>query len=261
MIAFGTPKFFCTESSICPTIFSMPCLSLLPIASANGFTLSCKSPKVFLNGPGLNPCKSVLNIFCKDLLLSLLPPPKTMTSMSGASFSSKSFITSAFDNVLLPFLDKCVDSCVSFSSMSLTGLCFANGRFRYASHSDPFAVSNGASINFSRDGQNIAPAVSSTSDLGVLPTEYAGSFSTNFCASLKLSKSFMGNPASSKAVKLCFGVFGPVIFGANSLSLPITFGASFFTMPPPTYSCGFFLMYLTMSSCVAFFARPPFSYL
>ncbi len=48
------------------TILNIPCLSLLPIASANGFILSCKSPKTFLNGPGLNPCKSVLNIFCKD---------------------------------------------------------------------------------------------------------------------------------------------------------------------------------------------------
>ena len=139
----------------------MLCLSLLPMASANGFILSCKSPKTFLSGPGLNACKSVLNIFCKDLLVSLLPPPNTTTSISGANFSSKSFMTSALDNVLFAFLDKCVDNCVSFNSMSLIGLCFANGRFKYANHSDPFADSIGASMSFSRDGQNIAPTVSS----------------------------------------------------------------------------------------------------
>ena len=33
--------------------------------------------------------------------------------------------------------------------MSLIGLCFANGRFKYASHSAPFADSIGASISFS----------------------------------------------------------------------------------------------------------------
>ena len=115
-------------------------------------------------------------------------------------------MTSAFDNLLLAFLDKCVDKDVSFNSMSFIGLCFANGRFKYANHSDPFAVSKGASISFSRDGQNIAPAVSEINSANAVPLTVIASASSVPSMSTSPEKSPVAASNSPVTVKFLIQV-------------------------------------------------------